>query len=111
MDDDLMSKMIQRMERALLSGIERGGWLQIPFGTVTLGQDVLRDVFSRVDMESVKASVAQRLEHHLADKIFNAMATEIASDVKAALANQKLRSEVRDAVAEKIRQFCEVSHG
>lgn len=102
---EFVAQMHQTVERAVLDEIRKGSWLTIDYKSrVQIDLPTLRSIYEGVDMERVKAVVRERLESMIADKILNAMATEIATDVKQILSQRELREDVRAIIRDKIRE-------
>lgn len=55
----------------------------------------VQELYDAVDWGRVREKVLAEIESAVADKILNAMATEMATDVKQILSNKELREEVR----------------
>ncbi len=94
----------QAMQDSLLKLIRSGEWCKLDYSAkVPLDAAFIRRLQASVDMEKVLTRVAEHVEGRIADAIFNAMATEINSDVKKILSNTELREDIRAVVREKIR--------
>lgn len=93
------------VEESVVRLLARGEWIQPDYSTrIKLDLSTIRSVYDAVDMERVKARVIETVEVHIADKIFNAMATEIGTDVKQILSNTELREDMRSIIRAKIRE-------
>ena len=98
---DIGEKLQQQAEKAILSMITSGHWIQPDYSNrVKLPKDFMESVWQSVDQEKVKAQLAHRLEKELADRIVNHMAAELATDIKQILSVQERREAIR-AIARK----------
>lgn len=111
MNGENFSERIQRaLEDSLVKLVREGSWIQADYGSrVKVDPETLRGFYAAVDMERVKARVVDHLEAHIADKILNAMATEVATDIKQILSNRELREDVRSIIRAKIREATEAT--
>ena len=94
----------QAVEQSVLAMVRKGDWLSVDYGRrIQVTPEKLRELYEGIDLRRVVAKCAERVEERLADVLFNALATEIATDVKKILSNTELREAVRAIIREKIR--------
>ena len=104
-----MSLFVENMRRAiensLLAFIKKGEWIRLDYSNkVNLSVDELREMYKQIDKIRLMRLVAAKIEERMADAIYNAMATEIANDVKSIMCNKELRQDIRDIVRDKIKE-------
>ena len=63
---------------------------------------MIQDAWGMVDVEKIKAQLAERLQNELADRIVNQMAAEIATDIKQVLSVKERREAIRSLVRDNI---------
>lgn len=109
--ENFEDKLANTVQHAVINALSKGNWLEIGYGNrIKVDTEVLRDIYNQIDMEKVKEVAADRIETHLADKVFNAMATEISNDVKQILSNKELREDLRAIFRARIREAAEATH-
>lgn len=97
--------MQQAIENSLLAFIKKGEWIRLDYSNkVNLSVDELREMYKQIDKIRLMRLVAAKIEERMADAIYNAMATEIANDVKSIMCNKELRQDIRDIVRDKIKE-------
>lgn len=97
-------RMLQALETSVIKKISEGSWLTIDWhDQIKVGAGMLRGIYDRIDMERVTGLILEKVETHLADKIFNSLATEFATDVKKIMSNSELREDCRATIRAKIR--------
>lgn len=69
----------------------------------------VQELYNAVDWSRVRELVLADVERAVADKILNAMATEMATDIKQILSNKELREEVRSFIRAGIRRVSEAA--
>lgn len=69
----------------------------------------VQELYDSVDWDRVRTLVIEEVERAVADKILNAMATEMATDIKQILSNKELREEVRGFIRAGIRRVAEAA--
>lgn len=69
----------------------------------------VQELYDAVDWNRVRELVLAEIERAVADKILNAMATEMATDIKQILSNKELREEVRGFIRAGIRRVSEAA--
>jgi hypothetical protein len=102
---DFAEQMQQAAEESIVNALRSGEWLKLNYANkvdVTSGQ--LREVYQSIDMSRVIGILKDKLEKRIADTLFNAFATEVATDVKKIMANTELREDCRAVIRDKIRQ-------
>ena len=67
----------------------------------------VQELYDAVDWGRVRALVLAEIESAVADKILNAMAAEMATDIKQVLSNKELREEVRGFIRAGVRRVVE----
>ena len=97
--------MQQAIENSLLAFIKKGEWIRLDYSNkVNLSVAELREMYKQIDKIRLMRLVAAKIEERMADAIYNAMATEIANDVKSIMCNKELRQDIRDIVRDKIKE-------
>lgn len=87
----------QAAERSLLKIVMEGGWIQPDYANrFKIPGDLLQDIYGLIDREALKAQIAKSLEAELADRIVNALAAEIATDIKQILSVKERREAIRE---------------
>lgn len=83
-------------EHAIMKIIADGSWIQPDYNNrVKLPADFMADVWRLVDQEKVKRLLAENIEAQLADRIVNAIAAELATDIKQILSVTERREAIR----------------
>jgi hypothetical protein len=83
-------------ERAVLKIIADGSWVAPDYANrFKLPGYFLDDCWRLVDVAKVKARFVERLESELADRMINAMAAELATDIKQILSVAERREMLR----------------
>ena len=102
---DFAEQVVQAAEESILKTLKSGEWLRINYAEkVTVTSEQLREVYQSIDMSKVAEILKAKLEQRLADTLFNALATEVATDVKKIMGNTELREDCRAVIRDKIRQ-------
>jgi hypothetical protein len=84
-------------ESSLLKIITEGGWIAPDYANrFKVPPDLLQDIYGLIDREALKVAIAKRLEAELADRIVNALAAEIATDIKQILSVKERREAIRE---------------
>lgn len=95
----------QTVQQTVIDFVRKGEWLKLDYNQrIGLDAAFLREVHGRVSMEAVIDIVKQDVERRIADGILNAMAQEVANDVKSIMCNKELREDVRSVIRAKIRE-------
>ena len=103
-DEDIQ----QAVRDSLVKLIRSGDWLKLDYSAkLPIDATFLRRVQNSVNLDNVLAKLTENIESRIADAIFNAMATEIATDVKKIMSNTELREDVRAVLRAKIRNVAE----
>lgn len=84
-------------EKSLLKIVMDGGWIQPDYANrFKVPAELLTEIYAMVDRDALKAQIAKRLEAELADRIVNALAAEIATDIKQILSVKERREAIRE---------------
>lgn len=103
---NFQDKLTQAVEQSVIATVSKAEWLRIDYqDRMQVPSADLRKVYEALDMQRVIDGVRARVEQHVIDSIMNAMATEVASDVKQILSNKELREDIRAVVRDKLREF------
>lgn len=103
-DEDIQ----QAVRDSLVKLIRSGDWLKLDYSAkLPIDAAFLRRVQNSVNLDNVLAKLTENIEARIADAIFNAMATEIATDVKKIMSNTELREDMRAVLRAKIRDVAE----
>lgn len=98
-------EFLKHMKNELIKFISAGSWINVPYDKkITIDPSLIKKCYDQIDMTEVLRICKEKLEQHVADKIFNAMATEVATDVKQILSNGELREDCRSFLRTKIRE-------
>lgn len=93
-------------EKSILKIISEGSWIAPDYNNrVKLPSDFMQQVWALVDTKKVQACMAGRLERELADRIVNALAAEMATDIKQILSVQERREALRQVARDHIEQI------
>lgn len=89
----------------------RDGALVLPdyAGRAKVPATKVQELYDSVNWDRVRALVIEEVERAVADKILNAMATEMATDIKQILSNKELREEVRSFIRAGIRRVADAA--
>lgn len=83
-------------EKAVLRLLAEGHWIAPDYANrFKIPAELLKDVWAMVDVEKIKARMAERLETELADRVLNHLAAEISTDVKQILSVKERREALR----------------
>lgn len=69
----------------------------------------MQELYDSIDWNRVRALCIAQVEERCADTMLNAMATEIATDIKQVLSNKELREEVRSFIRAGIQRVAKAS--
>lgn len=104
MNDPFFDVMQKAMQDSLIASIKKGDWLRVEYSDrMKLDPAFLRRMHEQIDMDRVLQIVKENVEQKIADNILNAMATEVANDVKSIMSNRELREDIRAVIRSKIR--------
>jgi hypothetical protein len=88
-------------ESAVLRIIADGSWIAPDYNNrFKIPASMLAHVWSLVDVEKIKARMAERIEEEMADRIVNHMAAELATDIKKILSVKERREALRAVARE-----------
>ena len=97
-------EIARAMRDSIIKIIRAGDWCKVDYNArVPLDATFLRKVQGSVNMDNVLGLIVERVEKHIADSIYNAMATEITTDVKKIMSNTELREDIRATLRAKMR--------
>lgn len=97
--------VIQAAQASIIKLISSGDWLKMDYGSkIELPRDMMRSVYSGLDMDLIRQRVKEACEQRVADAVIHAMATEIATDAKKILSNAEIREDVRAFLRAKMRE-------
>ena len=95
----------QAIQHTVIDFVRKGEWMKLDYNArINIDSAWLREMHSRVNMDSVMDLVKSQVEQRIADGIINAMMTEIATDVKSIMCNKELREDLRAVLRSKIRE-------
>ena len=93
---DFEAQVKTAAEKAVLNFISSGGWLLPNYeGRLKLPAEWVAECWKLVDADKVRAQVAARLEHELAERMVNHIAAELATDIKQILSVKERREMLR----------------
>lgn len=98
-------------ERAIMKIISDGSWIQPDYNNrVKLPPDFMADVWKLVDRDKVKRLLAENIEAQLADRIVNAIAAELATDIKQILSVTERREAIRSLAREHMESIMQAGN-
>lgn len=98
-------QMQSTVQEAILRKVREASFVEIDYkDRPRIPKAWIDAAWAQVDWPSVQAAMTVRMTEHVADSIYNKMATEIASDVKQIMSNNELREDVRALIRAKIRE-------
>jgi len=98
--------VVRAVEHAVIKLLSKGDWLTIDYQSrPQIGGDLLRRAWATVDLDRVLAKLRERIEDMLVERICNAMATELATDVKQLLSVPERREAIRAVAREHLSQI------
>jgi hypothetical protein len=101
---DFADEVQKAVQKSIIDTLAKGDWLTVEWrDKMSISQERLREIYAAVDMDKVANIVKEKVEKKLADAIFNALATEVATDVKKIMSNTELREDCRASIRLKIR--------
>lgn len=102
---DFNELLQETIQHTMIDFIRKGDWMKMDYkDRINIDSVWLREMHSRVNMDSVMELVKAQVEQRIADGIINSMATEIATDVKSIMCNRELREDLRSVLRAKIRE-------
>jgi len=101
----LEKDMLSAMKSSIVSFLSSDKWFTIDWGNrIVLQKEWLMSVFNLIDFTIVNQHLKDKIERHIADKIFHSMAQEIATDIKKIVSNNTLRDDVRYMIRKHIEE-------
>lgn len=89
-------KVHELAEKGFLHMLSQGSWVQPDYAhRVQIPKDLMEQVWALVNQKELKKKLAGRIESELADRIVNAIAAEIATDIKSILSVPERREMLR----------------
>lgn len=83
-------------EKFVLEFIGSSGWLQPDYSKrITVPAEFLEKAYALVDRDALTKKLAERIESELADRLINAIAAEMATDIKQILSVPERREAIR----------------
>jgi hypothetical protein len=102
---DFESRLVSAFEDSVVKMVRDGGFVQPNYeARMKIDPAFIRACYDKIDKARVIALVVERGEEHMANAIFNGMATELTSDVKRILSNVELREDIRAIIRTRIRE-------
>lgn len=97
-------------EKSILKMIHDGAWYATNYtDRVKLPPDFMAQVWALVDTKKVQVAMAARLENELADRIVNALAAEMATDIKQILSVTERREALRQVARNHVERIMAIS--
>ncbi len=96
--ETMKQRMLSQLEKTDIIMSDRGNCVKIP-------SSFYEKCWDLVDHDALMKKIAQNLEHELADRIVNDIATEIATDIKQLLSDKDRREIIRGKAREVINQL------
>ena len=98
--------MTRAVEHAVIKALAKGDWITFDYGArPKIDAAMLAGIWADIDMERVKARLKERIEDMLVERICNAMATEMAGDVKQVLGVPERREAIRALAREHLTEI------
>lgn len=99
-------KLIQSVQNTVIDFIKKGQWITLDYNDrVKFDASTIREIYSKVDMDTVINIVKDKVEQKIADNIINSITTEISTDIKSIMSNGELREDIRSVIRSKIREI------
>lgn len=99
--DDISEAIKTAAEKSILKIVSDGSWIAPDYNNrVKLPSDFMDEVWRMVDREKVKKALAEKIEDQLAERMVNAMAAELATDIKQILSVTERREALRSLARE-----------
>jgi hypothetical protein len=106
--DDFTKDLVAAVQQSVLKMVREGNLVLPDYAArAKVPAAKVQELYDSVDWNRVRALVIAEVEQAVADKILNAMATEMATDIKQILSNKELREEVRGFIRAGIRRVAE----
>lgn len=97
-------------EKSILKMVADGAWFTADYNNrVKLPTEFMTQVWALVDTKKVQARMAERLESELADRIVNALAAEMATDIKQILSVSERREALRQVARNHVERIMAIS--
>jgi len=95
-------------EKGILRILSDGAWVQPNYaGRIQLPKELMEEVWGMVDKKALKKKLVGRIEQELADRIVNAIAAELATDIKQILSVPERREAIRSLAREHMTSIME----
>jgi hypothetical protein len=108
--DDFTKDLVAAVQQSVLKMVREGNLVLPDYAArAKVPAAKVQELYDSVDWNRVRALVIAEVEQAVADKILNAMATEMATDIKQILSNKELREEVRGFIRAGIRRVAEAA--
>lgn len=96
MSSDFEAKVAEAAQRAVLKLIAEGQWVQPDYSNrIVVPKDWMTHIWGLVDRDRVAKQIAELIEGELAARVVNAIAAELATDIKQILSVPERREAVR----------------
>lgn len=106
---DFEQLMMQSITQSILRQISAADLVAIPYdGRIKLPADFMRKAWEMVDQNAILEQMKARLESELVDRLINAMAAEIATDIKQILSDKERRESLRSVVRDNLDKLTRV---
>jgi len=107
---DLGEAIKTAAEQSILKIVRDGAWIAPDYNNrIKLPSDFMAQVWALVDTKKVQACMAARLESELADRIVNALAAEMATDIKQILSVSERREALRQVARNHVERIMAIS--
>lgn len=98
-------RMVRAIEDAIIKQVRDGSIIKPDYAnSLKIDMALVREAYEQINRDSVRAQITALIENKLADALWNAMATEFATDVKKVLSDNDLRAEIRVYIRNEIRK-------
>jgi len=102
-DMTLEQELLQVVTDQLKASIHKMDMIQLPYNKrFELPQDFMQQAWGLIDKDELLKSLSERLRAELVDRLVNAFAAEIATDIKQVLSVKERREAIRALVRDNI---------
>lgn len=106
---NIENQIKEAAEKAVLHFIGQGGWLMPNYESrLTVPVEMLNEAWRLVDRTKLRKQITERIEHELADRIINHIASELSTDIKQILSVKERREAIRSLAREHMDSIMKV---
>ncbi len=94
----------QALQASILATVRKADFVRIDYEQrPRIDAALMAEAYQRVDRARVREELTRIIETRMADAIWNAMASELATDMKKVLSDNDMRAEIRVYLRERMR--------